>query len=114
MPGDKIEISKVDKQKFSENFDAANLESRIREPGSYVFRDGDLVKLSPQEAAKHKKHATAGMCGEYGMSEQGGRGGFGEGIIHKDPEKFACDSCGYQESRFKDFCENCFIKKESP
>lgn len=101
---------KTDKKAFSENFDAANLQSNIKESGTYVYRDGVLTKLSPQEAAKHKKHPTAGICGEYGMSEQTGRGGFGEGIIHKDPDKFPCDKCGF-ESRFKDFCEECLDKK---
>lgn len=103
---------KTDKKAFAENFDAAKLESSIKEPGSYVFRNGELVKLSEQESVKLKKHKTAGMCGEYGMSEQNGRGGFGDGIIHKEPERYPCESCGYQENRFKDFCEECLTKKE--
>lgn len=102
---------KTDKKKFAENFDAANLQSSIKESGTYVLRNGELVKLTPQEAAKHKKHATAGICGEYGMSEQTGRGGFGDGIIHKEPERFPCESCGYRENRFEDFCEECLEKK---
>lgn len=101
---------KTDKKAFAENFDNAKLESSIKEPGSYVFRNGELVKLTKEEAAKQTKHKTAGICGEYGMSEQTGRGGFGDGIVHKDPEKFPCDKCGF-ESRFKDFCEECLDKK---
>lgn len=104
---------KTDKKTFSDNFDAANLRSSIKDSGSYVVRDGELVKLSDIEATKFKKHKTAGLCGEYGMSEQTSRGGFGEGIVHKDPDRFPCEACGYQENRFKDFCENCLDKKET-
>lgn len=54
MPGDKIEISKVSEQ-FKENFDAIDW--------------GDLKERPIDEKAKKsKKHATAGICGEYGTS----------------------------------------------
>lgn len=52
MPGDKIEISGVS-EKFKENFDSIDW--------------GDL-KEKPLPKAAPKKHATAGMCGEFGMS----------------------------------------------
>jgi hypothetical protein len=53
MPGDKIEISGIDEKKYKENFDQIDW--------------GDL-KDKPVEKIKNKKHVTAGMCGEFGMS----------------------------------------------
>lgn len=52
MPGDKIEISTVS-EKFKENFDQIDWGG---------LRDKPLPKPAP------KKHVTAGMCGEFGMS----------------------------------------------
>lgn len=98
--------NRTDKKKFEENFDLIKGGSKL-DTGSYVFRNGEMVKLSETEAVKHKKHVTAGICGEYGMSEQTSRGGFGPGIEHKEPERFSCQVCGYQENRFPEFCENC-------
>lgn len=54
MPGDRIDLSKLlNPERYKENFDAIDW--------------GDL-KDRPVEKKKNKKHVTAGMCGEYGMS----------------------------------------------
>lgn len=54
MPGDTIEISKIqDKKRFNENFD--NI-------------DWGGLKEKPLPPPAPKKHATAGLCGEFGMS----------------------------------------------
>lgn len=55
MPGDKIEISQVSEE-FKKNFDEIDW--------------GDLKDkpIDKKKAEKSKKHVTAGICGEFGMS----------------------------------------------
>lgn len=100
---------KTNKEEFDKNFDSIFGKTEVKR-GTYVFRYGQLIEIDEKEAIKFRKHSTAGMCGEYGMSEQGSRGGFGEGVIHKDPELFTCPHCNYDKNRNADFCENCITK----
>lgn len=47
---------KTDKKKFSENWD------NIKWP------EPEEIKIDKTKVIRTKKHATAGLCGEYGMS----------------------------------------------
>lgn len=47
---------KIDKKKFEENFDRIDWGKPAE------------AKYDPKKVKRNKKHATAGMCGEYGMS----------------------------------------------
>jgi hypothetical protein len=62
MPGDTIEISKIqDKAQFNDNFD--NIDWSTANKWSEEYGSKQTTELK-----KTKKHITAGMCGEYGMS----------------------------------------------
>lgn len=55
MPGDTIEISKIkDKEKYNSNFDSIDW--------------GNLKDKPIEKKTQTKKHVTAGLCGEFGMS----------------------------------------------
>lgn len=57
MPGDKIEISKVNEQAYKDNFDLI----QWRKPE-------DQEEIDKEKVARTKRHVTAGICGEIGMS----------------------------------------------
>lgn len=102
--------NRINKEEFDKNYREIYGEvTRVR-AGSFKWKDGKIVEITAEESKRSKKHATAGLCGEYGMSELAPCGGLAPNREHKEQPRFTCPHCNYDQNRFDDFCENCTTK----
>lgn len=62
---------KTDKKAFDEGWDrifGKREDSPEPKTTHYIMKGGELVEISEEEAVKHTRHATAGLCGESGFN----------------------------------------------